>query len=406
MGDAPQTPLAGRSVILCITGGIAAYKAPLIVRGLTALGAQVDCILTEAAAHFVTPLSLQSLTGRPIYSRMFPVEHQQNYEIEHISLADRADLVLVAPATANCLAKLAHGLADDLVTAAVLATKAPVLLCPSMNVNMYEHPATQANLSTLNKRGMRILEPTQGFLACGWEGKGRLPEPERITAEVCKILSPQDLAGLKVLITCGPTCEDIDPVRFISNRSTGKMGAALVEAACLRGADVTVISGPVNLTYAPWARVVSVRSASEMLAAVQDALPDMDILIMAAAVADYVPKDYRNQKIKKGQARLTSLELSSSPDILATIKGMKDRKYFVGFAAETNDLLENALGKMKRKGLDLIVANRVGEPGSGFASDTNSGVLITSTGGHEVFEHMEKTKLAHTILDEIKGAHR
>jgi len=403
MGDAADAPLAGRTIVLCITGGIAAYKAPLIVRSLTSRGAQVDCILTEAAAHFVTPLSLQSLTGRPIYTRMFPIEHQQNYEIEHISLADKADLVLVAPATANCLAKLAHGMADDLVSATVLATKAPVLLCPSMNVNMYEHPATRANLATLGKRGLKILEPSQGFLACGWEGKGRLPEPERIAAEVVRLLSVQDLAGVKILITCGPTCEDIDPVRFITNRSTGKMGAALVEAACLRGAEVTVVSGPVALEFAPWARVINVRSASEMLAAVKDTLAGHDVLIMAAAVADYVPKEYRDRKIKKGRSEMTALELRPSPDILATIKPLKGKRFFVGFAAETNDLKENALGKMKRKGLDMIVANRVGEEGSGFASNTNSGVLITAGGKLEAFEHMEKTLLAHRILDKIRG---
>ncbi|HQP30442.1 MAG TPA: bifunctional phosphopantothenoylcysteine decarboxylase/phosphopantothenate--cysteine ligase CoaBC [Deltaproteobacteria bacterium] len=404
MGDAPYAPLAGRTIVLCITGGIAAYKAPLIVRSLASRGAHVDCILTEAAAQFVTPLSLQSLTGRPIYTRMFPVEHQRSYEIEHISLADKADLVLVAPATANCLARLAHGMADDLVTATVLATKAPVLLCPSMNVNMYEHPATRANLATLRNRGLEILEPEQGFLACGWEGKGRLPEPERIAAEVVRLTSPQDLAGLKILITCGPTCEDIDPVRFITNRSTGKMGAALVEAACLRGAEVTVISGPVALKYAPWARVVDVRSASEMLAAVKEGLDGVDVLIMAAAVADYVPKEYQRRKIKKGRSEMSALELRPSPDILATIKPLKDKRFFVGFAAETDDLKENALEKMKRKGLDMIVANRVGEEGSGFASATNSGILLSADGTQEVFEHVEKTMLAHTILDKIRGA--
>jgi len=404
MGDAPYAPLAGRSIVFGITGGIAAYKAPLIVRSLTSRGALVDCILTDAAARFVTPLSLQSLTGRPIYTRMFPLDHQQAYEIEHISLADKADLILVAPATANCLAKLAHGMADDLVSATVLATKAPVLLCPSMNVNMYEHPATRSNLATLGARGLKILEPDKGFLACGWEGKGRLPEPERIAAEVVKIINPQDLAGAKILITCGPTCEDIDPVRFITNRSTGKMGAALVEAACLRGAEVTVVSGPVALEYAPWARVINVRSASEMLTAVQEALPDMDVLIMAAAVADYVPKEYRGQKIKKGGSKMTALELRPSPDILATIKPLKGGRFFVGFAAETNDLKENALGKMKRKGLDMIVANRVGEEGSGFASNTNSGILISADGRQEAFEQMEKTILAHRILDKIRGA--
>lgn len=405
MGDPAQAPLKG-TVVLAVTGGIAAYKTPFIVRGLKALGLQVDCILSEAAARFVTPLTLQSLTGRPIYTRMFPLDHQQHYEIEHVALADRADLVLVAPATANCLAKLAHGLADDLVAATVLATKAPVLVCPSMNVNMYENRATQDNLRTLADRGVAILEPEQGFLACGWEGKGRLPEPERIVAEVKRLLTPHDLAGRRILITCGPTCEDIDPVRFITNRSTGKMGAAIVEAACLRGAEVTVISGPVALTYAPWARVINTRSAAEMLQAVQDHLPAADILIMAAAVADFVPAQCRDHKIKKGAAKLKSLELKSSADILATLKPFKGRKLFVGFAAETDDLLENAQAKMQHKGLDMIVANRVGVEGSGFASDTNSGMIIRAGEKPAPFKAMEKTVLAHRILDKVKGKTR
>lgn len=405
MGDAAQAALK-QSVIFAVTGGIAAYKAPFIVRGLTALGLTVDCILTEAAARFVTPLTLQSLTGRPVYTRMFPLDHQQHYEIEHIALADRAKLVLIAPATANCLAKLAHGAADDLVTATVLATKAPVLLCPSMNVNMYENQATQDNLKTLAARGYFILDPAQGLLACGTEGKGRLPEPERIVAEVQRLLSPRDLAGLKILITCGPTCEDIDPVRFITNRSTGKMGAALVEAACLRGAEVTVISGPVNLAYAPWARVVNTRSAADMLQAVQAHLSAADVLIMAAAVADYVPEQYHEKKIKKGAARMGSLALKASPDILATIKPRKGAKLIVGFAAETNNLIENAQGKMRRKGLDMIVANRVGVEGSGFASDTNSGMILSAGGEREEFLAVAKTDLAHVILDKVRDKAR
>lgn len=402
MGDTAQAALKGKAVVFGISGGIAAYKAPLIVRGLISLGFQVDCLLTEAAQHFVTPLALQSLTGRAVYTRMFPIDFQQKYQIEHIALADRADCILIAPATANCIARLAHGIADDLISCTVLATKAPVLVCPSMNVNMYENEATRDNLRTLAARGIHILEPEKGLLACGWEGKGRLPEPDRIVDEVRRLLFKHDLKDLKILITCGPTCEDIDPVRYITNRSTGKMGAALAEAACLRGAEVKVVSGPVNQPYAPWATVIQVRSSSDMLSAVEANLAEADVLIMAAAVADYLPKHYRARKIKKGDARLSQLELKPSLDILATIKPRKGKKVFVGFAAETNDLLKNARDKMRRKGLDLIVANRVGVEDSGFTSDTNSGAIIASSGALNNFEQVEKTDLAHNILDLVR----
>jgi phosphopantothenoylcysteine decarboxylase/phosphopantothenate--cysteine ligase len=333
---------------------------------------------------------------------MFPIDFQQKYQIEHIALADRADCILIAPATANCIARLAHGIADDLISCTVLATKAPVLVCPSMNVNMYENEATRDNLRTLAARGIHILEPEKGLLACGWEGKGRLPEPDRIVDEVRRLLFKHDLKDLKILITCGPTCEDIDPVRYITNRSTGKMGTALAEAACLRGAEVKVVSGPVNQPYAPWATVIHVRSSSDMLTAVEANLAEADVLIMAAAVADYLPKHYRARKIKKGDARLSQLELKPSLDILATIKPRKGKKVFVGFAAETNDLLKNARDKMRRKGLDLIVANQVGVEDSGFASDTNSGAIIASSGALNNFEQVEKTDLAHNILDLVR----
>jgi len=401
MGCTDEKELTGKTVIYGITGGIAAYKAPFVVRGLSLLGADVICIMTDSAHEFVTPLTLQTLSKHPVYSRMFPVDHQQKYEIEHIALADRADLFIIAPATANFIAKMAGGIADDLLSSTVLATKAPALVCPAMNVNMLENKATQDNLNILTKRGINILEPDEGLLACGWYAKGRMPDPERIILEARKILTRHDLQGIRILLTCGPTCEDIDPVRFITNRSTGKMGAAIAEAAGLRGADVTVISGPVNLSYAPWANVIQVRSADDMLAAVKDHIENADVLIMAAAVADFKPKFTSSSKIKKGASAMTSLEMAPTSDILHTIGPMKKGRFFVGFAAETDDLIENASEKMKRKSLDMIVANRVGIKGSGFASDTNTGTILLQDGDFK-FEGMQKTRLSDKILDLVR----
>ncbi len=401
MGGAAGEDIEGKTVVFGITGGIAAYKAPLIVRGLKRLGLDVHVVMTEAARHFVTPLVLQTLSGRPVNTEMFAEVSGTSHEIEHIVLADKADLFLIAPATANFIAKLAHGIADDLLTCTVLATKAPVLVCPSMNVNMLANRATQDNLDAIKARGIHVLEPSTGELACGWEGAGRLPEPVRITEEVKLLLAQHDLAGINILITSGPTCEDIDPVRFITNRSTGKMGAAIVEDACTRGAKLKVISGPVMVEYAPWATVINVRSAQEMLERVKENLSDADVLIMAAAVADYTPHTYSKSKIKKGE-KSAHIELASTPDILATIRTLKESKIFVGFAAETENLKSYAQDKMIRKGLDMIVANRVGEMNTGFASDTNSGVILSAEGVIYDFEHMGKEVLAHKILDLVK----
>jgi phosphopantothenoylcysteine decarboxylase / phosphopantothenate---cysteine ligase len=401
MGSSSGEDLEGKTVVFGITGGIAAYKAPLIVRGLKQLSLDVHAVMTESATHFVTPLVIQTLTGRPVHMEMFPPVSQVAHEIDHIALADKADLFLVAPATANFIAKVAHGLADDLLSCTILATRAPVLICPSMNVNMLMNRATQENIETLRERGFRILEPASGELACGWEGAGRLPNPERIASEVQMMLMPHDLMGINILITSGPTCEDIDPVRYITNRSTGKMGAAIVEAACLRGARVKVVSGPVNTDYPPWATVIDARSAKDMLNAVKENLPDSDVLIMVAAVADYTPKNYSKSKIKKGD-KMPSIEMTSTLDILSTIRPLKDSRIFVGFAAETDNLKTYAQDKMIKKGLDMIVANRVGETGSGFASNTNSGVVLSQEGVLYDFEHMAKESLAHKILDLVK----
>ncbi len=401
MGSTSGEDLAGKTVVYGITGGIAAYKAPLVVRGLKALGIDVYAVMTEASSHFVTPLSLQTVSGRAVCTELFPLISPDAHQVEHIALADRADLLMIAPATANFIAKLANGIADDLLSCIALATRAPVLVCPSMNVNMYNHPATRKNIELLKERGVHILEPAAGELACGWEGVGRLPEPERIVTEAKKHLYQKDLSGISLVVTCGPTSEDIDPVRFITNRSTGRMGAALVEAACVRGASTKVISGPVALEYAPWAQVLMVRSAEQMLAAVTESLKDADVLIMAAAVADYTPAQYRESKIKKGD-KLAAIELKSTHDILSTIKPLKKDKFFVGFAAETENLSESARNKLITKGLDMIVANRVGEPGSGFGSDTNSGVIIVPDGTLDTFERLGKETLAHKILDFIR----
>jgi len=399
--DKMTSPIKNKKVILGITGGIAAYKAPLIARILKLKGADVYTVMTEAATNFVTPLTMQVLTNRPSYTQMFDDNPSKiPLEISHISLADLADLILIAPATANFIAKMAHGIADDILSATVLATQAQLLVCPSMNVNMLENKATLDNIDLLRSRGVHILEPDSGELACGWEGKGRLPEPERVVAEVQKILSIDDLSGINILITSGPTSEDIDPIRFITNRSTGKMGAAIVEAACLRGARVKVITGPVDIQYAPWAKIVEVRSAKEMLKAVQKNITKADVLIMAAAVADYIPASYSKKKIKKGED--ISLNLKLSTDILSNIKDKKGGKIFIGFAAETDNISEYGRRKLDEKGLDLIVANIVGRQDTGFKFDTNTGIIISSSGIEERFEDTPKKMLAHKILDCIK----
>lgn len=392
---------SGRTVVYGITGGIAAYKAPLVIRLLKKAGCAVVPIVTAAAREFVTPLTLQTVAEGPVYGEMFTPLTPGAHNVEHVALAQQADLLLIAPLTANTLAKLAAGQADNLLTCTYLATVAPVLLCPAMNTAMWQHAATQANLELLKQRGALVLEPASGMLACGVEGQGRMPEPEEIVFAAFQALSKQDLKSKRILITCGPTAEDLDPVRFITNRSTGLMGACLAEAATLRGATVTVISGPVALDYAPGVNVVKVRSAAEMLAAVESHLDSNDVLIMAAAVADYTPAQCSAHKIKKGA--MASLELDRTADVLATIKPLKGSKTYVGFAAETQDELANAQAKLERKGLDLIVANTVGQPGTGFAASTNSGAILAPSREPEHFMAMPKTELAELILDRIKA---
>lgn len=394
-------PLKGRHIVLGVSGGIAAYKTPHLVREIIRAGGEVRVVMTAAAREFVTPMTLQTVSGHAVYSDMFTLLNDGEYDVEHVSLADWADLVVVAPATADTLARLAGGFADDPLGATVLASMAPLLVCPSMNVNMYDHPATRQNLATLAARGADVLEPASGELACGWDGRGRLPEPGRIADEIRRLLSPDDLKDTRVLITAGPTCEDLDPVRFLTNRSTGRMGAALAEAAALRGADVTVISGPVQVGYAPWVEVVDVRSAADMLTAVETRLEHQDVLIMSAAVADYRPEACAPEKIKKGQ--MERLILARTADILGAIRERKDNCLFVGFAAETGEVEARGAEKLARKGLDLVVANRVGAQGTGFAADTNSGVILGAAGVRESFDTLDKRALAWRILDHVRN---
>ena len=404
MPDAPFT------VVLGITGSIAAYKAAELVRLLRALRdpaaperrVVVRAVLTESGARFITPVTLQTLTGNPVNREMFV--DPENWQIEHIGLADEADLLLIAPATANTLAKLAAGLADDLLASTALACTGPLLIAPAMNVHMWEHPATQANIARLRERGAVFIGPEEGELACGYRGRGRMSEPAEIVAIAARYFlgtAACDLADRTVLVTAGPTREYLDPVRFLSNPSTGKMGYALARAAHARGADVTLISGPVTLPPPPGVRVIPVVSTAEMAeAAWREA--DADIIIGAAAPADFAPAQQAAQKMKKaGRARL-SVDLVPTPDILAEI-GEKKRpgQIIVAFAAETEELEAHATEKLDAKHADLIVANTVGAPDAGFAADTNRAVLLYPDGRRDALPLQTKSRMADHILDAV-----
>jgi phosphopantothenoylcysteine decarboxylase/phosphopantothenate--cysteine ligase len=391
--------LEGKEILLGVTGGIAAYKACELVRILIKQGAKVQVVMTEAATQFVSPLTFETLSQGPVYSGLF---EKGVSPLVHIELADRAELLVIAPATADIIGKLANGIADDLLTTLYLATKAKVLVCPSMNVNMYEHPAFQENLAKLKKRGVVILEPGEGELACGWEGKGRLPEPE-IILEACEsMFLAKDLAGKKFLVTAGPTREAVDPVRYISNRSSGKMGYALAAAARARGAEVTLISGPVSIAAPAGVNLVKVESAEEMKKACDKYFKDADVTIKAAAVADFRPRAQTREKIKKQKVAL-SMELENTPDILADL-GKKKRKgqILVGFAAETKDLVQNAKKKLQAKNLDLIVANDVSKRGAGFDVDTNIVTILFKDGKKKQLPQITKRELSGQLLDIIR----
>jgi len=389
--------------VVGVTGGIAAYKAAELVRLLDKAGAQVDVAMTARAQNFVGPMTFQALTRRPVFTDLFSLTEEAT--IGHIQLADQADLVIIAPATASSLARLAAGQADDPVTAIALATRAPVLLAPSMNTNMWSHPLTQANLARLVEVAhYRVVGPGAGFLACRWTGPGRLAEPADIVEAAAHLLAPQDLAGRRVLVTAGPTYEAIDPARFIGNRSSGKMGIALAAAAQRRGADVTLLLGPSAVAPPVGVAVIDVESAAQLETALAAAAPAADVIIMAAAVADYRPARPAEHKLKRGElGATTQLALVANPDLLAGLgkrRGGKRTPLLVGFAAETRDVVANAKAKLASKRCDLVVANDVSEPGAGFAVDTNRVTVVDRDGAVEL-PAGSKAEVAHRILDRV-----
>lgn len=390
--------LEGRTVVVGVTGGIAAYKTAELVRGLVRAGASVRVMMSAAAQRFITPLTLQTLSGNPVSTETFDLT--QESEIGHIRLADSADAVVVAPATANIIGKIAAGIGDDLITTVLLATRAPVLLAPAMNVHMYENPIVQANISRLRAQGLCIIDPDEGLLACGYEGKGRMADPAVIHAEVERAVTPQDLAGERVLVTAGPNREAIDPVRFISNRSTGKMGFAISAAAWRRGAEVTLIAGPTHLPTPHRVRRYDVTTAEEMRQAVMQHFGKATILLMAAAVADYRPARTADHKLKKTSGPMT-LELTRTADVLAEVAQLRRGQIVVGFAAETENVLANAERKLAEKNLDLIVANDIAGTDTGFAVDTNAVTIIGRTGQKHHIPLMTKDEVADRILDAV-----
>ncbi len=390
--------LAGKTILLAITGGIAAYKAAEITRLLVKEGALVRVLMTKNAQEFITPLTLQALSGNPVATETFNLT--QESEIGHIRLADTADLILIAPASADVIGKVAHGIADDLLTTVLLATTAPILIAPAMNVHMYAHDAVQNNMQILQRRGIRFVEPGEGFLACGYEGKGRLAEPEDIVEEVRATLSKKDLSQEKIIVTAGPNAEPIDPVRFITNRSTGKMGFAMARVAWRRGAEVTLVSGPTSLTPPRGVRFCAVRTAREMQKAVLEHYPQATMIVSAAAIADYRPAHVAPQKIKKQEGAFV-IEMTRNPDILAELSSHKGNRLHVGFATETEHVLDNAARKLRNKNLDMIVANDVTQEGAGFAHDTNIVTLIDRSERMETLPILSKDEVANVVYDRL-----
>jgi len=388
--------LGNKTIVLGITGSIAAYKAAEIASQLTQAGAKVDVIMTKEAIQFISPITFRAITGRPVVTEMFDLASE--YSVEHVSLARAADIVVIAPATANIIAKLAAGIADDILCCTVLATKAPVLIAPAMETNMYTNPVTQDSLSKLKARNFEVVGPSAGWLASGREGLGRLADISDIIGAIRQILGRSgDLGGKHIVVTAGGTQEPIDPVRYISNRSSGKMGYALAEAARDRGAKVTLITAPTSLPEPVGVDVVRVNTAQEMHQAVENVAPKADALIMAAAVADYRPKSPAKEKIKKGRAGLT-LRLEATPDILSSVKGNFVK---VGFAAESSNLVQNASKKLKQKGLDLIVANDITATDSGFGADANRVTIIDRKGKAENLPLLPKREVADRVLDKV-----
>ena len=391
--------LKGKTVLLGVTGGIAAYKAAALASALVKLHAAVEVVMTENATKFITPLTFEQLTGRRTMVDTF--DRNFSHQVEHISLAQRTDLVIVAPATANVCAKLAHGLADDMLTTTVLACKCPKLIAPAMNTNMYENPVTQDNLALLRRYGWEGIEPASGRLACGAVGKGKMPEPETLVQHILRhIAREQDMKGLRVLVTAGPTQEALDPVRYLTNHSTGKMGYALAKIAMLRGADVTLISGPTAIQPPPFVEVVPVVSAREMFQAVVSHSQEADMIIKAAAVADHTPSSYSPEKLKKKDGEL-SLSLARTQDILGYLGSHRRPGQIVcGFSMETEDMIENSRQKLLHKQVDMICANNLKQEGAGFGVDTNVLTLITKSDTVQL-PLVTKEEAADQILDRL-----
>ncbi|MBP7033432.1 MAG: bifunctional phosphopantothenoylcysteine decarboxylase/phosphopantothenate--cysteine ligase CoaBC [Syntrophobacterales bacterium] len=388
----------GKKIVLGVTGGIAAYKAAELAREFIRRGAAVHVIMTRNATEFITPLTFQTLTGNPVSVDTFQLTGE--WEIGHISLAESANLVLLAPATANVIGKIAGGIADDLLTTTVMATRAPVLICPAMNVNMYSNPIVRENMEKLAAKGYRFVEAGYGELACKTEGYGRLACLEDIAEDAEDLLTAKDLGGQHILVTAGPTREAFDPVRFITNYSTGKMGYAVALAAKRRGAAVTLVSGPTSLPEPRGVRFVPVVSAREMRDAVMQNLKDATVVVKSAAVADYRPADFSDSKIKKTDRPL-EFRLEKNPDIIREVGKVKGDRILVGFAVETDRLVEYAAKKLREKNMDFIVANDITQPGAGFAAETNIVKILDREGGSEDLPRMDKMDVAHRILDRV-----
>ncbi len=391
-------PLSDKTIVVGVCGGIAAYKAAELVRLLTAAEARVRVMMTRNAQEFITPLTLQTLSMNTVATDTFSLT--QESEIGHIRLADTADAIVIAPASADVIGKAAHGLADDLVTTVLLAARCPIAFAPAMNVHMYEHPAVIENIARLQARGIRIVEPAAGALACGYEGRGRLPEPAFIVEELTQMLSRHDLEGERLLVTAGPTQEAIDPVRFVSNRSTGKMGFAIARAAWRRGASVRLVAGPSALPTPYGVERIEVVSAAELLGATARIFPWCSTLVMAAAVADFRPANRAAHKLKKNPKGMV-LELTAIMDELPRLTAQKGDRVVIGFAAETEDLEANAADKLQRKMLDFIVANDVSRPDAGFAVDTNVVTIVAADGQRETTPRLSKDEVGDLILDRL-----
>ena len=391
--------LKGKTVVLGVTGSIAAYKIAGLASALVKKQCDVHVIMTQNATNFINPITFETLTGNKCLVDTFDRNFQ--FQVEHVSLAKRADVVMVAPASANVIAKMAHGLADDMLTTTILACQCPKIVSPAMNTRMFQNPIVQDNLKVLKNYGMEVIDPASGYLACGDTGEGKMPEPEVLLQYIEKALvTNKDLEGMHVLVTAGPTCESIDPVRYITNHSTGKMGYAMARAAAMRGANVTLVSGPTSIAPPPFVNVINVVSAEDMFCAVTTHAPKQDIIVKAAAVADYRPKEVFTEKVKKKDGEM-NIPLERTKDILGYLgEHKKEGQFLCGFSMETENMLENSVGKLVRKNLDMIIANNLKVEGAGFGTNTNVVTVITKNGGEEL-PLMTKDQVANKILDAI-----